>query len=65
MTSRVKPFLIQSFLTFDSMTESESVTSHCYAIEQYVTVVRFAFQFYPVCDFGKFISFGLVWQRQE
>ena len=29
------------------------------AVEQYFTVMQFGFQFYPVCNFGKFITFGL------
>ena len=29
------------------------------AVEQYFTVVLFVFQFHPVCNLGKFISFGL------
>ena len=29
------------------------------------TVVLFVFQFYPVCNFGKFMSFGLGTVRSE
>ena len=29
------------------------------AVEQYFTVMPFVFRFYPVCNFGKFIRFGL------
>ena len=36
-----------------------------YHVEQYFTVVLFVFQFYPVCNFGKFISFGLGTIRSE
>ena len=39
LTPRVKPWVIQSFLTFDSM---ESVTIHWKAVEQCFTVVLFA-----------------------
>ena len=59
LTPRVKRCLIQSFLTFDSV--DESVTIHWKAVEQYFTVVLFVFlffvfQFYQVCNFGKFIT---------
>ena len=36
------------------------MTIHWKAVEQYFTVVLFVFQFYPVCNFGKFIKFGLA-----
>ena len=32
---------------------------------QHFTVVPFVFQFYPVCNFGKFINFGLGTVRRE
>ena len=35
------------------------------AVEHYFTVVLFVFQFQPVCDFGKFISFVLGTLRSE
>ena len=35
------------------------------AVQQYFTVVLFVFQFYPVCNFGKFISLGLGTVRSE
>ena len=49
---------IQGFLTFDSM-DGSVTTIHWKAVEQYFTVVLFVFQFYPVCNFGTFIKFGL------
>ena len=41
LTPKVKPWIIQSFLTFDSMDRILSVTIHCKAVEQYFTVVQF------------------------
>ena len=39
---------------------------HLKAVEQYLTVLLFGFQsVYPVCNFGKFISFGLATVRNE
>ena len=35
------------------------MTIHLKAAEQYFTVVLFVSQIYPVCNFGKFINFGL------
>ena len=64
LTPRVKPCVIQSFLTFDSVDR----TLKCYhlfhwkAVEQYFTVVLFVFQ---VCNFVKFINFGLGTVRSE
>ena len=29
------------------------------AVKQYFTVLLFIFQYYPVCNFGKFINVGL------
>ena len=52
MTLRVKPEMIENFLTFDSI--------HWKALEQYFTAVLFVFKFYPLCNFGTFIKFGLV-----
>ena len=40
-------------------TEPLSVTLHWKADVQYLTVVLFLFQFYPVCYFAKFIRFAL------
>ena len=42
LTPRVKPWVIQSFLTFDSMDRTRSVTIHWKAVEQYFTVSLFA-----------------------
>ena len=47
--SRVKPWVIQTFLTFDS---TYSVTIHWKAVEQYFSAVLFVFQFYPDCILG-------------
>ena len=38
---------------------------HRKAVKQYLTVALFVFQFYTVCNFGKFISFGLGTVRSE
>ena len=35
------------------------------AVDKYFTVVPFVVQFYPVCNFGKFINFGLDTVRSE
>ena len=37
----------------------KSVIIRWEAVEQYFTVVLFVFQFYLVCNFGKFVNFGL------
>ena len=41
------------------------MTIHWKAVEQFFTVVLFLFQFYRVCNFGKFISFELETVRSE
>ena len=41
------------------------MTIHWKAVEQYLTVELFAFQFTSVCNFGKFINFGLDTLRSE
>ena len=58
LTPRVKPWVIQSFLTFDSM-DKPKVKPFVGKLlsSKYFTVVLFAFQVYPVCNFGKFISY--------
>ena len=56
LTPRVKPWVIQSFLTFDSMYRTSSVTIHWKAVEQNLTVVLFVFHFYPVSNFEKKLS---------
>ena len=35
------------------------MTIHWKDVEQNFTVVRFVFQYYPVCNFGKFVTFDL------
>ena len=65
LTLRVKPWVIQSFLTFDSMDRTLKCDIHWKAVEQYFTVVLFVFQSYPVCKLGKFINFGLRTVRSE
>ena len=35
------------------------------AVEHYLTVALFDVQFYPACNFGKFINFGLGIPRDE
>ena len=58
LTPRVKPWVIKSFLSFDSM--DRSVTTLWKGVEQYFTVVLFVFQFYSVCNLGKVISFRSI-----
>ena len=41
------------------------MTIHWKAVEQYMTVVLFAYQSYYVCNFGEFINFGLGTVRSE
>ena len=36
------------------------MTTHLKAVEQCFTVVLFVFQFYPVCNFGKFTILDLT-----
>ena len=60
----MKPWVMQSFVTFDSMNRTLKC-DHSLSVEQYFTVVLFVFQFYPVCTFGKFINFGLGTVRSE
>ena len=59
LTSRVKPWVIQSFLTFNPMDRKcdhslETAVLYCGAV-----------CFYTVCDFGKFINFGFGTVRSE
>ena len=65
LTPRVQPWVIQSFLTFDSLDRTLSMTTHLKAIKQYFTVVLFVFQFPLVCNFRKFDNFGLCTVRNE
>ena len=41
------------------------MTNRWEAVEQYFAVVLFVFYFYQVCNFGKFINFGLGTVRSE
>ena len=41
------------------------MTIHWKAVEQYIPVVLLVFQFNPVCNFGKFINFGLGTIKSE
>ena len=65
LTPRVKPWAMQSFLTFDSIDRTLKCDHSLKAVEQYFTKVLFVFQFWPVSTFGKFISFGLGTGRSE
>ena len=59
MTPREKSWVIQSFLSFDSMDrilKGDHSLESCWAV---LIVVLFVFQFYPVCNFGKVVNFGL------
>ena len=47
------------FSKFDSMNRLLKCTIDWKAVKQYFTVVPFVFQFYPVCNFGKFINLAL------
>ena len=58
LTPRVKPWVMQGFLTFDSMDHS---LEGCGAVLYYGAV---CFSVYPVCNL-KLISFGLVTVRSE
>ena len=40
-------------------------TIHWKAVKQYFTVVPFVVQFHPVCNFRKFINFGLRTVRTD
>ena len=51
-------FLGQSFPTFDSI-DIMSVTIHWKAVDQFFTMMLCVFQFHPVCNFEKFLNFGL------
>ena len=41
------------------------MTSHWKPVEQCFAVVLFVSQFYPACNFGKFLNFGLGTVRSE
>ena len=55
LTPRVKRWVIQSFLTFDSMERTLSVTIHWKAVEQYFTV----------CNFEEFVNCRFDTVRSE
>ena len=57
LTPRVKPVVMQSFLTFDSMNRTLK-RDHLLESSTLLWCFR-VFQFHPVCNFGKFIKFGL------
>ena len=47
LTSKVKPWVIKSFVTFDSMDrilQCDNSLENCKAVEQYVTEVPFVFR---------------------
>ena len=58
LTPRVKPWVIQSFLTFDSMYRTLKCdhSLEIKAVEQYFAVVLFVLKFYPFCYFEKKFS---------
>ena len=59
LTPIVKPWVIQSFLIFDSMDR----TLKCdHSLESCSAVL---YCLYPVCNFGKFINFGIDTVRSE
>ena len=65
LTSRVKPWVIQGLITFDFVDRTLKCDHSLKAVEQYFTMVLFIFQFYPVCNFGQVINFGLGTVRNE
>ena len=59
LTLRIKPWVMQNFLTL-ILWNRPLKTIRWKAVEQYLTVELFIFQFCPVCNFGKFVhDFGL------
>ena len=58
MTPRVKPQVIQSFLTFDSM--DRTLKCDRKAVEQYFTVVLFVSAIFPSWLFQKLISVFII-----
>ena len=66
LTSRVKPWVKQNFLTFDSVDRTlkcDHSLESCWAV-LYCGAV-FGFQFCPVCNFWKFVNFGFGSVRSE
>ena len=53
LTPRVKPWVIQSLLTFHSLDRTLSATIRWKAVEQYLTVVLFLFSILPSLEFWK------------
>ena len=53
LTPRVKPWVIQSFLTFEPMYRTLKCDHSLDAVEQYFTVVLLVFQLNPVRNFGR------------
>ena len=66
LTLRVKPWAIQSFLTFYSINRTLKCDHSLEtAVKQYLTVVLFVFQLCLVYNFEKFSNFGLGTVRSE
>ena len=65
LTPRGKPWVTQSFLTFDSMDRTISVTMHWKAVKQYFTVVLLVFQLHPGCNNSWEIYKFWIWHCQE
>ena len=67
LTPRQKPWVTQSFLTFDSMDRTLKCdhSLESFGFEQYFTVELFVFQFYPLFNFRKFIDLGLGTAKSE
>ena len=53
-------------MTFENLSILDLALSEVKRVKRlYFTVVLFVFQFYPSCDFRKFINFGLGTVRSE
>ena len=59
LTPKVKPWVIQSFVTLIQWTEPLSVTILWKAVEKCVGVVLFGFQFFPGIILENFFNFRL------
>ena len=64
LTPRVKPRVMQGFLTFNSMNRTFKC-NHSLESRGAVLYSGAVFQCYPVCNFGKFINFGYGTVRSE
>ena len=53
------------FSNFSFYGQNPKVLSIEHTVEQYLSVVLFDFQIYPVCNFGKSINFGVSTVRSE